>query len=240
MPATTVIGSTGLVGHEILLQLLSHPSATAVSTLIRRDPPQPSLAPKHHQTIEPDSTKWPSTLSTLLPTPKSTLFSALGTTRSAAGGVDAQRKIDLDLNLELAKSAKESGKVSTYVLISSANADAGSKWNAYVQMKGELEEEVKKLGFEKTVIVRPGLILGEREKKRLGEEQVQWVAKGLRKWVPSGWVDSWAQDAGVIARAAVRAGLEEEVWEGRKLERTEGGKVWVMGQDEIVELGTAK
>lgn len=128
--------------------------------------------------------------------------------------------------------------MSTYVLISSANASADSKWNAYVQMKGQLEEEVKKLGFEKTVIVRPGLILGDREKKRLGEEQAQWLVKGLRSLLPHGIVEKFAQDASVIARAAMRAGLEDKVWEGRQLERTEGGKVWVMAQHEIVELGT--
>lgn len=39
----------------------------------------------------------------------SDFFSALGTTRAQAGSLEAQRKIDFDLNLELAQKAKEGG-----------------------------------------------------------------------------------------------------------------------------------
>lgn len=38
-----------------------------------------------------------------------TFVSCLGTTFAQAGSVEAQRKIDLDLNLSLAKAAKEAG-----------------------------------------------------------------------------------------------------------------------------------
>ena len=48
-------------------------------------------------------------------------ISALGTTRAIAGSVEAQRAIDLDLNLSLARAAHDAG-VDTYVLISSASA----------------------------------------------------------------------------------------------------------------------
>ena len=36
-------------------------------------------------------------------------MTCLGTTKAAAGSVEEQRKIDLDLNLELAKAAKAEG-----------------------------------------------------------------------------------------------------------------------------------
>jgi uncharacterized protein YbjT (DUF2867 family) len=94
-------------------------------------------------------------------------FSGLGTTKAAAGSIEAQRKIDYDLNLDLAKAAKESG-VDTYVLISSGSANAQSNF-AYVRMKGELEDAVKALGFKHTVILRPGLIVGGREDSRPAE-----------------------------------------------------------------------
>ena len=41
--------------------------------------------------------------------------SCLGTTRSAAGGVDKQRKVDVDLNISLAEKAKADGADTVYL-----------------------------------------------------------------------------------------------------------------------------
>jgi uncharacterized protein YbjT (DUF2867 family) len=157
------------------------------------------------------------------------LFSGLGTTRAQVGGFAAQRKIDYDLNLDLAKAAKQAG-VEAYVLISSNGANTKSYF-AYPKMKGELEEAVKELGFKHTVIVRPGLIVGERTESRPAEAGLRALAKGLRSLTPKA-TDFWAQDAGVIARAAVNAGVQ--CLEGKR----EGG-VWVLEMGDIVSLGRA-
>lgn len=154
-------------------------------------------------------------------------FSALGTTKAQAGSVEAQRKIDYDLNLDLAKAAKEAG-VDTYVLISSGSANSESSF-AYVKMKGQLEDNVKKLGFKHTVIVRPGLILGGRDDSRPAEFAFQSIAKALRSATPR-LTDFWAQDAATIARAAINASVQ--CLDGK---RKEGE--WVLGQVEINALG---
>lgn len=148
-----------------------------------------------------------------------------------AGSFEAQYKIDYDLNLELAKAAKEAG-VETYVLISSNSANAQSSF-AYVKMKGKLEDDVTALGFKHTVFVRPGLILGGRkaEDKRPAEFAFQTVAKLMRSLTPM-LTDFWAQDSATIARAAVDAGVQ--CVEGK---REEG--VWVLGQAEINAMGKA-
>ncbi|CCX30966.1 hypothetical protein FPQ18DRAFT_345084 [Pyronema domesticum] len=234
----TVIGSTGLVGSQILTRLLTTPSVTSVSTLIRR--PSPHAIPQstaHHETISSDTATWAATLPAILAAKNSSiLFSGLGTTRGDAGSIEAQKKIDYDLNLALAKSAKKSG-VKTYVLISSANAKANS-WLPYVAMKGQLEDDVAALGFEKCVIVRPGLIVGSREKTRAMEQPLHYVANFMGA-IAGPLKNVWAQDASAIAKAAIRAATEEGVWEGRKtVEGKNGGKVWFMGQGEIVELGS--
>jgi len=97
-------------------------------------------------------------------------------------------------------------------------------------MKAELEDAVKALGFEHTVILRPGLIVGDREESRPAEWGVRKIA-GLAGALTGGWgKDFWAQDASVIARAGVRAGME--CVEGRR----EKG-VWVLGQGDIVRMG---
>lgn len=157
-------------------------------------------------------------------------LSGLGTTKKDAGGLENQRKIDYQLNFDLAKAAKDAG-VKTYVLISSTGADSKS-WFPYTQMKGQLEDDVIALGFERTVISRPGLIVGDRESKRLGEEQIQWIAKFAGRYLGSWAKDPWAQDASTIARAAIAAGLAEgEDWKGNDK------GVWVLSQADIVRLG---
>lgn len=96
-------------------------------------------------------------------------------------------------------------------------------------MKGELEDAVQALGFEHCVIVRPGVIVGERQDSRPAEAAVRKVA-WLAGLVSNVAKDIWAQDAEVIARAAVKAGLL--CVDGRR----EKG-VWVLGAGDVVRLG---
>lgn len=144
--------------------------------------------------------------------------------------MEAQREIDYQLNLDLARAAKEAG-VEIYILISSSNASSNSYF-AYSRMKGELEEAVKGLGFKHTVFLRPGLIVGERTESRPPEAVLRGLAKKLRSLTPKA-TDFWAQDATVIARAAINAAVQ--CMEGNK----EPG-AWTIDQAGIVELGKDK
>lgn len=210
-------------GSNILTTLLQLPAVSSVRTFTRRAPKETDA--KLNATVE-DSAKWAASITAITP-PADIFFSGLGTTRGAAGSFENQRKIDYDLNLEAAQAAKKAG-VKVYVLISSGGADPNSMFG-YPKMKGELEEAVKELGFEKTVILRPGLILGGRDHLRTAEYALQGVAK-LFGTISGNWLtDAWAQDADVIAKAAVSGGL--------KALAGEGSKSWTMGQSEIVRLG---
>ncbi|KAJ4342837.1 Protein fmp52, mitochondrial [Ascochyta clinopodiicola] len=227
MATAALAGSTGLVGSNILSQLLAHSSFSSIYAYARRDLPNPTATSKLNPLTSTDTSTWVN----LFPReskPK-IFFSGLGTTKAQAGSFEAQRKIDYDLNLDLAKAAKEAG-VDTYVLISAGSANAQSSF-AYVKMKGQLEDDVKALGFKHTVIVRPGLILGGRDDSRPAEFAIQSVAKLFKSVTPK-LTDFWAQDAVTIARAAVNAGLQ--CLEGK---RQEGE--WVLGQAEINALGKA-
>jgi len=227
-----VIGSTGLVGSQILQQLVSSSQVSTVHALMRRTFPNPINDPdsKLKPLISTDTLTWPAALSA---TASTILFSALGSTRADSGSLEAQRKIDVDLNVAVARTAKESG-VKTYVLISSNGASSALRL-PYLQMKGELEDAMIALGFDKTVILRPGLIVGGREKSRIMEQPFHHIANLFGVISGGRLKDFWAQDADVIARAAIRAGLEDSVWEGKV---SEGGKkVWILTQADIVALG---
>lgn len=155
-------------------------------------------------------------------------LSALGTTRAQAGSFSAQRAIDYNLNLVLARTAKESG-VQTYVLISSGGSSAKSRM-PYLKMKGELENAVKALRIPYTVILKPGLLVGVRQDSRPPEAVLRTIAKALGMISKSWLTDWWAQDVDVIGRAAVAAALECS--EGKR----EKG-VWIVGQSDIIRLG---
>ncbi|KAF7950318.1 hypothetical protein EAE96_007605 [Botrytis aclada] len=261
MASAAIVGSTGLVGSHILSTLLSHPSISSVHSLSRRDPKPSSASPKLHPLTSPDTTTWSSLLSSISPSPQ-LFFSALGTTKAQAGSIEAQRKIDHDLNLELAStfSQSQTGDSSEnnikeekehehannkiYILISTHGANPSSLL-PYPKMKGDLEDAVKALLDKKenrvkhVIILRPGLIVGEREDSRPAEFVARKVA-GWMNWVNPGLQDFWAQDARVIGRAAVEAGVR--ALGGRDGGDGNGGgesipRVWELGQRDIVRLG---
>lgn len=221
-------------GSQILSTLLAHPSITSITAHARRTPPTADPSSKLHAIISPDTSTWAADIRALTP-PPSLFLSALGTTRAQAGSLAAQRLIDYDLNLALARAAKDAG-VKVYVLISSAGVSTTSLW-PYGRMKAELEEAVKGLGFAHTVILKPGLLLGDRRDSRPADA-AEAVLRGVARvagMVGAVLKDFWATDADVIGRAAVSAAvrcLQEEEGGGGK-----EGRVWVLEQSEIIRLG---
>ena len=83
-----------------------------------------------------------------------------------AGSKEAQRKVDYDYQYNFAKSARENN-VEDYVLVSSYGADSKSKI-FYSKMKGDLEQSVKALHFNKITIFQPGM-LERKDTERMGE-----------------------------------------------------------------------
>ena len=177
-------------------------------------------------TVEPDSSKWPEIVRSFASSPR-VFLSALGTTRGQAGSFEAQRKVDYDLNLSLAQAAKENG-VQVYVIISSGGVSRKSPF-PYSRMKAELEDAVKELKFEHTVILKPGLLLGKRVNSRPPEAFFQGIAAGMGA-LSHRLTDFWTQDADVVGKAAVAAARRCASGERK------GGE-WVVHQSEIVRLG---
>ena len=157
-----VFGCTGAVGSQILATLLVTDAFSSVKTVSRRLPNAQSS--KLQAVEESDVSEWGGMISSLSPKP-SVVFNAVGTTRATAGGIQNQWKIDYDLCIENAKAAKEAG-VKTYVFISSAGTRGFlSIYVPYSKMKVGVEEAIKELGFERAIILRPGMILGREKPK---------------------------------------------------------------------------
>ncbi|WVQ96409.1 hypothetical protein IAU59_003514 [Kwoniella sp. CBS 9459] len=180
----TLVGATGLTGSRSLSSILSSSHPFNLTVLTRRSLPAE---------LTPSASNKSTTLRTRLytdlfdaPTDQQKIaeqggvyVSCLGTTRANAGGTAQQEKLDLDLNRDLAKRAKEDG-AATMILVSTSGASSTSRM-FYPRIKGELEDAVKDMGFEHAVILRPAALLGPRNESRPSEYVLQSTFRGLRR-----------------------------------------------------------
>jgi uncharacterized protein YbjT (DUF2867 family) len=157
-----VIGATGLVGRKLINQLAGTNKIQRVVAVTRRRF-EHSWANVTNEVVDFDQLEKYAAVFR-----GDYLFSSLGTTLKQAGSIEAQRVVDYDYQLTAARLASANG-VGHYLLVSSGMADARSN-SPYLKMKGELEEAVLQLPFQRISIFQPGLLMGEREHPRLGEK----------------------------------------------------------------------
>lgn len=167
MPTSIIVGSTGLVGGNVI-KVLSNKKQRAIA-LTRRS--IPNLPPNiTEMIIDFDAFEKNGSLPSCI-----NVFICLGTTIKTAGSKENFRKVDIDYCLSIARKAKESG-AETLSLISSIGANSSSK-NFYLKTKGELEESIQRIGFSTVNIFRPSFLVGERSEKRLAEKIAINLAK---------------------------------------------------------------
>ncbi len=177
-----VLGATGLVGRAVVDQLADAEHISKVITLTRR-PAEHSSSKIHNHVVEFDHLEDYASLFRA-----DVLFSCLGSTRKQAGSIAAQRTVDLEYQYTAAQLAANQG-VRHYLLVSASGADCTSN-NPYLRMKGELEQRIQILPFQRISIFQPSLLLGHRTDFRLGEKLGSWVLPvlcsipGLRRFRP--------------------------------------------------------
>ncbi len=195
-----VIGATGLVGRELTSQLLQHDSIGKVKVFTRRPTGiRHALLDEHVINFEtPD--EWQDKVT------GDVLYSTLGTTLKQAGSKSAQYKVDYTYQHSFADIASKN-KVPAYVLVSSMGANPNSAL-FYPRIKGELDLAVQVLPFKSCVIIRPSILVGEREKKRIAETIAHQIMKvvtryALRKYRPIAGTE--------VARAMIAVSLDNPV-----------------------------
>ena len=159
MSSALVVGSTGLVGTECLRVLAEDAGHRPVVALTRRPLPGPvppgvterlvsfDRLEEHRADIRGDH-----------------VFCALGTTIGKAGSKERFRQVDYDLPLTIARLALENG-ARHFSLVSAVGADPDSRV-FYNRVKGELERDIRALGYPSLVILRPSVLAGERTERR--------------------------------------------------------------------------
>jgi len=173
----SIIGSTGLIGKQFL-ESISEKDYDQVVAITRRPIPSLTQYPFIRQAIHDfsDLEKMRADLQA------DVLVCSLGTTIKTAGSQARFMEIDHDLPLEAARIAQAEG-CKTFILISAVGANAKSSI-FYSRVKGLLEEDLKELGFEKLCILRPGMLLGDRQEKRPGEFIGKLIMQPLNILIP--------------------------------------------------------
>lgn len=179
-----VVGATGLVGTELVKTLIEAPEYDRVITWVRR--PTGLISRKlEEQIIEFNDIE-----KNQLDYKIDHVFCCLGTTIKKAKTKEAFKKVDLEYPLELGRWAKKN-EASQFLIISSVGANPSSKI-FYSSVKGQLEDELKKMELNGLKIFRPSLLIGQRDDFRFGERSAEILFKafpfifrgGLRMYKP--------------------------------------------------------
>jgi uncharacterized protein YbjT (DUF2867 family) len=202
-----VFGATGLVGRELVSELIENTDCEKVITVTRSR--LPFLNPKLEQVQLTDFSALMHVKDKLSAT---TFYCCIGTTIKAAGSKAAFRQVDLEIPLQIARLANAIS-VSNLVIISSIGAQASSS-NYYLRTKGEMENAVRITYNGNLKIVRPSLLMGNREKFRFGEKFAIAFMK-IFGWMLAGPLRKYK---GIYARDVAKAMI--------KVARLPAGKVF--------------
>ena len=145
-----VIGATGATGKDLVKQLCQDSDFDEIDIFVRR------RSDFHHEKVKAHLVDFDHPEEWKHLVKGDVAFSCLGTTLKSAGSKENQKVIDYDYQFNFARAAKENN-VQDYILVSAYGASPDSKI-FYSRIKGELEEAVKNLKFEKTTIFKPGML----------------------------------------------------------------------------------
>ena len=168
-----VLGATGATGKEIVKLLLKDSNFSKVSVFVRKN------MHINHEKISIKKIDFSNLNKYKDLINGDILFSALGTTKKIAGGKKEQFLVDYTYQYEFAKIASEN-KVNHYSLVSSVGANNKS-WFFYLRIKGNLEESIKHLNFNKIHIFQPPSLIRQVDLIRDGEKISLKILKILNK-----------------------------------------------------------
>ncbi len=157
-----VFGATGLVGKALVEELCKSDRYNLIKIFVRGKTDFAAREKvKEFITDFNNLPEWSDKIS------GDDLFICLGTTIKKAGSVARMEEIDRDLPVNIASIAS-GNSVEKLAVVSSVGANTGSS-NSYLRIKGEMERELMKIKFRTLIILRPSMLLGERNERRAGE-----------------------------------------------------------------------
>lgn len=162
MKTALIIGSSGLIGKQLLNNLLESSDYVKVIAFNKRD------LGLNHPKLEQHLIDFDNISSYENLIKGDDFFCTIGTTIKKAGSKDAFKKVDFTYPQQFAKIAK-TNNIKHFLIVSSIGSDAKSS-NFYIKTKGEIENFLTECNFESLSIFRPSVLTGDRDEFRLGEK----------------------------------------------------------------------
>lgn len=174
-------GATGLVGGYLLRLLVNDARISEIIAPTRR--PLAAMN-KVVNLVEADLTD----VLRPLQQPLDLVFCCLGTTLKRAGSKPAFVHVDYTLVVDTALAGQRLG--AKHMLVISAHLANSRSPFFYNRVKGEMEHALRHQGWPHLTLLRPSLLLGDREAKRTGES----LMAPLFAMLPGNWRAVAARD----------------------------------------------
>lgn len=163
MQKTAIIfGATGLTGSLVLEELLSNEQYSTLKLFSRK-----SCGIKHPKIQESIGDLFDLDMFQEEFTGDE-VYICIGTTKKKTPDRSLYRKIDVGIPVAIANLCKRNG-IPKLAVVSAIGANPKSSI-PYNKFKGEMEEAILSLGIDYTYILRPSLIIGDRNEFRTGEK----------------------------------------------------------------------
>lgn len=197
-----IAGASGLIGSHLLRQLLDGDAYAEVLVLVRKPL---SLQHTKLSQLVLDFDKMDEYADKLT---GDAVFSCLGTTVAQTPDKVLYRKIDHDYPIRLAQLALKNG-VQQFHWVSSVGADATSS-NAYLKLKGETEDDLKKVGTPSLHLYRPSMLTGRKEKMRFSESMINAIMMLANPLLMGGLTKYHSIPGSVVAKAMIQQSIDNE------------------------------
>ena len=212
MKTALLFGASGLVGGQLLNQLISNNNYSKIKVFVRS---VPQISNPKIEIIETDFNNLVNHKEDIK---GDDCFFCIGTTKQNSPDKNEYRRVELDVPKDIAQIAK-SNSVNSFVFVSSGYADPKSSGD-YLKFKGLVEEELKRLSFTKLRIMRPSFLLGERKEKRVGEKIGIFVFKLLSPLFIGPLKKMKPINSEIVAKAMIRSAnqdLQKTIFESNEI-----------------------
>lgn len=209
MKTAIILGATGLTGSLLLEKLLKDSTFEKVKLFSRSSSEKDSPKIEEHLIdmfqLEKHSDAFKADV----------VFCCIGTTKAKTPDKETYKKIDYGIPVKAAKLAKKNG-IKTFIAISALGADPNSSV-FYNKTKGEMQRDVLSQNIEKTYVLQPSLIAGDRNESRFGENVAGFFMNIFGFLIPKKYKMIKAETIAEAMRVLEKKGYSEEIITSEKL-----------------------
>ena len=162
MKTALVFGASGLVGNHLINLLIKSSDYNKIKLFVR------SPIKFDSSKVEVIQTDFHNLSNYINDIKGDDCFFCIGTTKKNSPDKNEYKRIELEIPKKIGQISKLN-LVKSFSFVSSGYANPKHSGD-YLRYKGLVEEELKRLKFDKLGILRPSFLIGERKENRIGEK----------------------------------------------------------------------